>query len=225
MPGKNTIKTYVENSYYHIYNRGVNKNLIFLDDQDYSVFISYLKTYLMPKDKQQLIASLLDKSIGYQERDKILKILKLKNFTDEVFLIAYSLMPNHLHFLLKQKLINSMEKFMSSLGTRYTMYFNKKYHRVGPLCQSIFKAVLVESEEQLLYLSSYIHRNSISISNDLFTQPSSLPEYLGLRKTEWIHPEIILDHFSKTDLKLSYESFVKQTEDVSLIMNHLIDID
>lgn len=223
MPGKNTIKTYVENSYYHIYNRGVNKNLIFLDDQDYSVFLSYLKTYLMPKDEEQLRLSLLDKSIGYQERDKILKILKLKNFSDEIFLLAHSLMPNHFHFLLKQIFVDSMEKFMSSVGTRYTMYFNKKYHRIGPLCQSIFKAVLVESEEQVLYLSGYIHRNSLSISKDLFSQPSSLPEYLGLRKTEWIHPEIILNHFSKNNPKLSYESFVKQTEDISLIVNHLID--
>ncbi|PJE68766.1 hypothetical protein COU94_00405 [Candidatus Shapirobacteria bacterium CG10_big_fil_rev_8_21_14_0_10_38_8] len=223
MPRKNTIKTYLENGFYHVYNRGVNKNLIFLDGQDYSVFLSYLKTYLMPKDEKQLMLSLSDKSIGYRERDKILKILKLKNFSDEISLLSHSLMPNHFHFLLQQRLIDSMERFMSSIGTRYTMYFNKKYRRVGPLYQSIFKAVLVESEEQLLYLSGYIHRNGLLINKNLFSQPSSLPEYLGLRKTAWIHPKIILNHFSKTNPKLSYESFVKQTEDVSLITNHLID--
>lgn len=43
MPAKNSTKTYLESGYYHLYNRGVEKRLIFLDQQDYGVFLSYLK--------------------------------------------------------------------------------------------------------------------------------------------------------------------------------------
>lgn len=224
MPCKNVVKTYSENCYYHIYNRGVNKERIFRDAQDYSVFLSYLRIYLLPKDEINLKKSLLDKSIGYQEKDKILKLLRLNNFFGEIVLLAYCLMINHFHFLIKQKNISSIDYFMKSLCTRYTMYFNKKYHRVGPLYQSTYKAVIIESDEQLLYLSSYIHRNPFSEkSSDLFSQPSSLPEYLGQKKTEWTHPEEILGYFSKTNPKFSYETFVNQTEDLSLIINSIID--
>ena len=55
MPPKNTIKQYVEGAYYHIYNRGVEKRNIFLDKQDYSVFLRYLKEYLLPPDHLDLL--------------------------------------------------------------------------------------------------------------------------------------------------------------------------
>jgi len=70
MPGRNVIKTYLENGIYHIYNRGVNKNLIFQDEQDYAVFLSYLKQYLLPKNEDQLMKTLLNPSITYFEKEK-----------------------------------------------------------------------------------------------------------------------------------------------------------
>lgn len=231
MPGKNTLKIYVENSFYHLYNRGVEKRQIFQDEQDYAVFLSYLKTYLLPKNKKQLQASLSNPSISYKEREKILRLLRLNNFSDEITLFAYCLMSNHFHFLVKQKSKTAIDKFMRSFCTRYTMFFNKKYNRIGPLYQAVYKAVSVDSEEQLLYLTNYIHRNPLSkklvskeqLSRTLFSQPSSLPEYLGQRQTNWVHPEEILTYFSKTNPKLSYQSFVEQTEDFSLIQNAMID--
>jgi len=231
MPGRNVIKTYLENGIYHIYNRGVNKNLIFQDEQDYAVFLSYLKQYLLPKNEDQLMKTLLNPSITYFEKEKILRLLKLNNFSDEIKLLAYCIMPNHFHFLLQQKSRNGIDSFMNSLGTRYTQFNNKKYQRVGPLYQSVYKAISVETDEQLLHLSRYIHQNPLTSYTPkdremfaLFSQPSSLPEYLGQRKTEWIHSEVILAYFSKTNPKLSYESFVNQTEDLSIITKILIDL-
>lgn len=239
MPAKNSIKIYSENSYYHIYNRGVEKRLIFQDEQDYAVFLLYLSDYLMPKDKKLLSERLSDPMTSYKERDKILRQLKMNNFYEEIKMAAYSLMPNHFHFLVKQKGANSIDKFMNSLCIRYVMYFNRKYKRVGPLFQDVYKAVLVESESQLLYVSSYIHRNSsknfaktkLATKVDVFraylSQPSSYPEYLGQRQTPWIHPEEILSFFSKTNPKLSYQSFVQETDDLSMIepiSNILLDI-
>lgn len=159
MASRNSRKVYSENSYYHIYNRGVEKRLIFLDNQDYYIFLSYLKEYLLPKDEQKLSQQLSNPNTSYKEKSKILRLLRLNNFADEIMLLAYCLMPNHFHLLIKQKSHNSIDKFMNSLGVRYTMYFNRKYKRVGALCQDVYKAVLIENEPQLLYLSSYIHRN------------------------------------------------------------------
>ena len=218
MPAKNSIKNYVESGYYNIYNRGVEKRVIFLDEQDYGVFLSYLKEYLSPKDEQDLRERLSDASISSRDKDKILKSLRLNNFNEEIVLLAYCLMPNHFHFFVKQRSPGSIDKFMNSLGTRYTMYFNRKYSRVGSLYQGVYKAVFITTEAQFLHLSRYIHRQAIAQQN----QPCSYPEYLGLRKTPWVHHAEILSFFSKTIPSLSYQGFVEDEEvDSSALLRNL----
>lgn len=230
MPSKNSLKLYFNDSYYHIYNRGVEKRLIFQDQQDYGVFLSYLKEYLSPKDKEALSNRLSDPLISSKERDKVLKLLRLNNFFGEINLIFYCLMPNHFHFLIKQNNAVSIDKFMNSLGTRYTIYFNRKYTRVGSLYQDVYKAVMVESDPQLLYLTTYIHRNPLTLASQgdvweaITSQPSSYPEYLGQRKTNWIHPEEILSFFSKTDPKNSYQNFVEGTKDLASLIEPIQDL-
>ncbi|PIR80145.1 MAG: hypothetical protein COU25_01560 [Candidatus Levybacteria bacterium CG10_big_fil_rev_8_21_14_0_10_35_13] len=224
MPAKNSRKQYLENGYYHIYNRGVEKRKIFLDQQDYSVFLSYLKEYLLPKDEEALYKRLADPSISLMERDNIHKALRMNNFYEEITLLAYCLMPNHFHFFMKQKSAGSIDKFMNSLGTRYTMYFNKKYKRVGSLYQGVYKAVLVTGESQFIYLSKYIHKQAISLQGEaLQKSPCSYGEYLGHRKTGWVHPEEVLSFFSKSNPNLSYQSFVLEnpTEDEAITLNGL----
>lgn len=219
MPAKNTRKIYKANGYYHLYNRGVEKRNIFENEQDYGVFLSYLKTYLSPKNEKELDEKLSDPKLPWPEKDKILKLLRLNNFVDEIHLLAYCLMPNHFHFLVKQKSATGIDVFMNSLNTRYVMYFNKKYKRVGPLYQGTYKAVLVETDEQFLHLSAYIHRNPAKLVpqsktmqgvalQTLTKQPSSLPEYLGLRNSTWLKPDEILSFFSRTNKNFSYEKFV-----------------
>ncbi len=227
MPSKNSIKLYVENTYYHIYNRGVEKRLIFLDSQDYSVFLNYLKEYLLPKDEKNLRSVLSLDTTSYKEKAQALKLLRLNNFTEEITLLCYCLMPNHFHMLIKQKSSESIDKFMNSLATRYTMYFNQKYRRVGSLYQDVYKAVLVNTDEQFLHLTRYIHKQALALKGDAFRswegQPCSYPEYLGVRKTEWVHPEEVLNYFSKTNPSLSYEAFVKETDDYSAMQNLTLD--
>lgn len=226
MPSRNATKQYVEDGYYHIYNRGVEKRIIFQDDQDYGVFLSYLKDYLLPKDTKLLTEGLADPKTPPKEKDRILKLIRLNNFNEDITLLAYCLMPNHFHFLLKQKKPSSIDKFMNSLGTRYTMYFNRKNKRVGFLYQDVYKGVVVESDEQLLHLSRYIHKQALASQGvPLQSQPSSYLDYLGKRKTLWVKPEEILSLFSKTNPTLSYEAFVKQTEDFVHIQKLLIEED
>lgn len=230
MPAKNSIKLYIEYSYYHIYNRGVEKRKIFRDEQDYGVFLSYLKEYLLPKDEQELLHRLASPTISSIEKDTLLRALRMNNFSDTIKLIAYSLMPNHYHLLLYQKSINGIDIFMNSFSSRYTRYFNKKDKRVGTLYQDVYKAVRVETDEQLLHLTRYVHRNSLPLSPpglplqaQLLTQPSSYLDYLQKRQTPWVHPENILSYFSNKHSQLSYEAFVAQTEDLQIIQNMTID--
>lgn len=190
MPAKNSIKQYVENGYYHLYNRGVEKRNIFLDDQDYSVFLGYIKQYLEPHEGSDP-----------------------KSLMDDIDLIAFCLMPNHFHFLAKQKTIDGITKFMRAICTNYVMYFNKKYERVGTLFQGKYKGVLVDNDAYLLHLSRYIHLNPTKIGSDPKNSFSSYSYYLGRKQADWLKPDEIMSFFKnarRTSLKdyLSYESFV-----------------
>lgn len=230
MPSKNIIKQYLENSYYHIYNRGVEKRNIFNDAQDYKVFLSYIKDYLTPINKEQLRKELARGS--YKERDKIIKRMAMNNYTKEIDLLAYCLLPNHFHLLVKQHIERGINNFIRSLATRYVMYFNKRNKRVGGLFQSRYKAVFVNTDEQLLYLTHYIHINPSSLSPykgpSLLEYPySSLGSYLGKWSTDWLKPKEVLAYFSSTNSQNSYENFIfgQGMEDRSdeLITNLIIE--
>lgn len=205
VPGRNIVKIYDDNGYYHVYNRGVEKRNIFLDHQDYVVFLSYLKDYLCPDDDAPI---------------KIFPSRKLRNFSERIDLLSYCLMPNHFHLLIKQSSRMAMTSFMRSLLTRYSMYFNRKYDRVGSLFQGNYKAVMVTSEEQLVYLTHYIHRNpmggsdasGLDLEGLMKYRYSSLGNYLGKIKQYWVKPNRILELFSRTSKNLSYKSFVFDME-------------
>lgn len=223
MPSKNRLKIYVSDSYYHVYNRGVAKNKIFKGAQDYNVYIKYISEALSKPVFKKVEFSLRGQTFKAEPRP-------IKNFKNEIELIAYCLMPNHFHFLLKQIDKHSMQEFMRSINTRYSSYFNRKYNRVGPLFQGRYKAVLVKRDEYLLYLSKYIHQNSSELGTDLVKAYSSYSDYLHLRKTKWLTPDVVLKFFDK---KLSsvykksntYKSFVegKGSIDSQLPSEILID--
>ena len=230
MAAKNSIKDYIENGIYHLYNRGVNKSEIFLDNQDFSVFCSYLKDYLLPKNIINLNIILDSSESSPQEKDKALKLLKLNNFSEEINLLCYSLLPNHFHLLIKQSSPDAIDRFTNSFGIRYSTYFNHKYHRIGPLFQGRYKAVLVNSEEQLLYLSHYIHLNPfvwLKKSPGLWQEiswPFSLPEYYGARNTKWLKTDLILNYFHKGSPINSYESFINDHFDSTFLAKIALDM-
>lgn len=224
MPSPNRVKDYHKDSYYHIYNRGIEKRPIFLDQQDYSVFLSYLKEYLTLKDTDILNSILQNVRTLSAEKEQVKRKLKINNFTEEITLLAYCLMPNHFHLLIKQKNPHSMDKFMNSLGTRYSMYFNKKYKRVGSLYQGVYKAAILYTDEQLLNLTRYIHKQALSLpSLSGSDQPSSYNVYLGKQKSDWVHPKEILEFFSKMFPKLPYKNFVNAEEDIDLIYTYTLE--
>lgn len=212
MPGRNIIKNYDDNGFYHIYNRGVEKREIFLDDQDYHVFLSYLKLYLSPAD----------------DLEKVSPSKKLKNFFGEVELLCYCLMPNHYHMIIKQHLSTSIVGFIRCVSTKYAMYFNKKYKRSGHLFQGVYRAVTIDSEPQLIHLSRYIHRNpdpaGLNPAGLLLYPYSSLHNYLERIHQSWINHQEILSLFSKLSPN-PYLSFLFETTDLFDVAQLLIDYD
>lgn len=192
MPSKNVIKRYLDGGFYHVYNRGVEKRDIFMDEMDYKVFLRYLKFYLLPKEK-------VIEEIKIEK--EAIDLLRLNNFFKKIELVAFCLMANHFHLLLRQKEKSDMEFFMRSLGGKYVKYFNKKYERLGPLFQGIYKAVLIESEEQLLHISRYIHLNPKEVlgkTQMLIDYPwSSYPAYVKNWKVEWVAKDYLLSYFKQ----------------------------
>jgi putative transposase len=201
MASKNTIKIDVEDGYYHIYNRGVGKMVIFKDEEDFGVFLSYLKESLSPASSKD---DLMQK-IYIQDRVLYAPSRVPKNFYGKIKLLCYCLMPNHIHLIIKQLEKSAMKNFVHSILIRYSMYFNKKYNRVGPLFQGRYKAALIDTDIYLLYLSKYIHLNPRELNSNLVDAKSSYADYLGLKHTPWIDSKIILSFFNK---KL-YLEFVK----------------
>jgi len=232
MPSKNEDKIYIENSYYHLYNRGVEKRTIFQDEKDYATFLSYIKAYLLPKEEKTLRLKLADPKLPPREKDKVLRLLRLNNFNKQLTLVAYCLMTNHFHLLIYQTEASTIDSFMNSLITRYSMYFNKKYKRVGPLFQGTYKGLLVDTDEQLLHLSRYIHVQAIVNSQGETkqrSQPSSYPNYLGRISQEWVKPDRVLEFFSNTSNKskeyISYDEFIhgSNNESESILHDLLLD--
>lgn len=212
MPRKNTIRCDIEGGFYHIYNRGVDKRTIFQDQTDYSVFLRFIKEHLLPPDHQDLM--ILQ---GLNPRRHVI------NCFGQVELVAYCLMPNHFHLFIRQVKKGGVSEFMRAIATNYSMYFNHKYKREGPLFQGTYKAVLVDDDPYFLWITKYIHQNPQDIlarvkpSQKLEEYSfSSYPEYLGIRKTEWVKPNIVLEIFgnnSKSTKGGNYQKFVEAVEE------------
>jgi putative transposase len=181
---------------------------IFTDARDYAVFLSYLKEYLSPKDNKALLKQLDDSQTPAKDKLKLSRGLCRNNFSNEIRLMAYGLMPNHFHLFVKQTNQNAINRFMASICTRYSVYFNRSHNRVGRLFQGVYKAILLTDEAHYLHISRYIHKQVLKAQEEIPETTSSYPEYLGRRKTDWVHPEELLSFFSETIPQLSYERFV-----------------
>ena len=144
---------FVPGHYYHVYNRGVNRGLIFHEDSNY--------VYLL---------------------DLIGKVVN----NDNVSIIAYCLMPNHYHFLLRQNSEPLISSFMQRVFNAYSKAFNKRYSRSGTLFEGPFKSVHIDTDAYLIHLCRYIHRNPIDTEPPLVHRLedwpfSNYPEWIGLR--------------------------------------------
>lgn len=178
-------------AYFHAYNRGANKELIFLDEQDYSNFIYRAKILLglVPLPQRTTKGGLR------------LKVLPLK----AVEILSYCLMPNHFHFLVKQNEVNGLKMFLHRLCTSYSTYFNKKYERVGHIFQGIYKSKSVLEDSYLTQLTAYIHLNPPLPFDWKY---SSILAYLGKENNGLANPKMFMDMHNLTFK--NYKSFLEK---------------
>jgi putative transposase len=159
---------------YHIYNRGVEKRNIFLEDRDYLRFIHNLFEFndIEPASSSNVrfLMAQPSKIRASDIENQLLEVgpLKVSSKTVRqrkllVEILVFCLMPNHYHLLVRQVKDGGIVKFMQKLGTGYSVYFNQKNERVGPLFQGRFKAVLIKDEDHFEFIPYYIHLNPLDI--------------------------------------------------------------
>ncbi|MCL5667091.1 MAG: transposase [Patescibacteria group bacterium] len=210
-------KVFAPGGYYHVYNRGVAKTDIFLDDDDRKFFLFRLKEYLFPlkglfKGKRQNLpggAAIVAETHTPYKR----KMLPPDSFS----LLCYCLMPNHFHFLIRQEGVLEVRKLLAKVCTSYSKFFNQKYGRVGSLFQDAFKAISVENDPQLLWVSSYIHNNpkTANLVDNLTDYPwSSYLDYIGKRQGTLCDKEFILKMIGGAEKykRFAEDSFAKIKE-------------
>ncbi len=165
---------FTENAVYHVFNRGVDKRTVFVEDMDYLRFLHQL--YHL-NDEDAVV------NANYYFNPKTMTVESLpvkKSFKTRkrlVDILVFTLMPNHYHLMLRQRVENGITKFMQKLGTGYTMYFNKKNKRIGSLFQGTFKSVPITSNEHLIFLPHYIHTNPLSLNYGGLTSIDFLERY------------------------------------------------
>ncbi len=198
---------------YHVFNRGVNKAVVFRNAADYAVYIQYLKDYLQPK--LDSIREVCAKSLPSQIiTHKIAKLNRIKNYSEDIDLLAFCIMPNHIHLLIRQQKANDISSFLHSLHTRYAMYFNRKYKREGVLFEAKYKSKLVSSDKYLVYVSKYIHANPIGlctkIENYLW---SSMTYYYKEKHPLWLRTDLVAKKFVLSPYAKTYNSYLEFVRD------------
>lgn len=198
VPAKHTIREYAPDNYYHVFNRGVAKQRIFLDQADKRYFLQLFDRHLNQNTKQ------LNKN-G----------LPYKSFHPHLELMAYCLMSNHFHMLFYLgDDITGLSECMKSISTSYAMYFNLKYKRVGPVFQGVFKASRITSDKYLLHISRYIHLNPRHFQTYKF---SSYAAYLGEKPPPWLAPKRMLAHFDGVDYAAFTEDYIDHKKMLDII--------
>jgi REP element-mobilizing transposase RayT len=175
-----TEEMHIPGHYYHVYNRGVNRQRIFANDGNYRFLLRRAKSYL---------------------RDYDLSV------------IAYCLMPNHYHFLLRPGGDEALSRFIQRLFNSYSQAFNRQQGRSGTLFEGRAKSILVDEEGYILHLCRYIHLNPVK--SQLVEHPHEWPycNYL-----EWVEqrPGTLVD-------RAFVEAYLPTPADYELLVTADID--
>jgi putative transposase len=202
MPPRKTILAAGE--YYHVFNRGVERRLLFFERENYAHFLRTARRYLL----------------GQSDPDA--SSVRIADELRPVSIVAYCLMPNHFHFIIHLR-CEDFSARMSSFQKSYTQAINRARQRVGPLFQGRFRAEHVDREEYLTHLSRYIHLNPVAAG--LVRKPadweySSYREYAGLRDGSLPEPNPVLQIFES---RAAYRRFVEHgTSTVPSGIRHLL---
>jgi|SRR3989344_417453 len=211
--------------HYHVFNRAVNKQIIFHNTSDYYRFLFLILYFQSP-----LIFQQIGRSVKNFVRSRALDISYEKEIISKrtVELVAFCIMPNHFHLIVKELEEKGIAAYMQRVLTAYSKYYNTKYNKTGHVFQGPYQAVHIEDDRQLLYLSAYIHRNPRELINWLNKEDkyqwSSYQDHIG--ENRWgdlLLSNVILEQFKN---RKKYQEFVK-TSTAKLLeseLEHLTNI-
>ncbi len=198
--------------YYHVFNRGVNKHLIFHDTIDrvrFLFLILYFQSPITLFNIGRMVKSFVRHSVFNIKKETEQNIIESKF----IELTSFCLMPNHFHLIVKEVEENGTARYMQRVLNAYTKYYNAKYNKSGHLFQGPYKIVHVKSNEQLLYLSTYIHRNPRELKEWLHKENrypwSSYQDFLSKNRFEKLLVFNIISGQFKN--KKEYEKIVKES--------------
>lgn len=198
--------------YYHILNRGNNKQLIFKDDRDRIRFL-FLILYFQSSANFYHINRYVSCYLKNQTFNVPEKMINQIIETRYVEIVSFAFMPNHFHLIVREIEEGGISRFMQRTLNSHAKYSNTKYNSSGHLFQGPFKVIHIKDDNQLLYLSAYVHRNIREVKewkNKEHLYPfSSYQDFI--KENRWgelLKPEIILDQFPN---KEKYKLFVENS--------------
>src|SRR3989344_1782959 len=198
--------------YYHILARGVNKQRIFFDDRDFARFLFYVLFFQSPRRVFNIGNRVTD---FLKDGDFGISQLVMEEIIQEkqVELLAFTLMENHIHLILGEIEEGGISKIMQRTLDGFSRYSHLKYKRAGHIFEGPFKAVHIEDNKQLLYLSTYIHKNPKEIQREGLRwekyQWSSYQDFVG--ENRWgnlLSRDIILGQFNNPE---EYKQFTRES--------------
>lgn len=198
-----------ENQSYHVFNRSINSEDIFINKKEIIRFLSLINFYRFKTN-----ISFSEYSVLNVDRKKSLE--KSSNiYQSLVEIYSFSLMPNHYHFLIKQLIPNGISKFISNIQNGFAKYYNIKNKRYGSLFCAMFKAIVIKTDEQFFHVSRYIHLNPVIAGlvkiNELeHYYLTSFSSYMNNLSHPFLTKKIINDHFKNMS---NYKKFVNDHED------------
>jgi len=186
---------FLKGEYYHLYNRGVNRNPIFMDDRNYEFLLKRIRKYFR---------------------------------RDTLTMIAYCLMPNHYHFLVRQDGDILVSDTIQAIFNSYTKAINKLYLLSGTLFESRFKSIHISETSHLLHLCRYIHLNPVSGEKPLVKSVenwpySNLPDWIGISDNELVDRQFIKEKFGDSENYLQFLYDFDGKDDYSDNVKYFID--
>jgi putative transposase len=211
----------IQGEYYHTFNRGNNKQPIFNNEKD-QIRLLFLILYL----QSPLTFYNISRQTNYFVKHRVFNTSTKKIVENRyIELVAFTLMPNHFHLILHELKEGGISQYMQRVLNAYTKYFNTKYNISGHLFQGPFQTIRIKDDDQLLYLSAYIHRNIREIKDwtdkeHLFPW-SSYQDYIGINRwKELLKKDIISEQFPNSK---KYKSFVEKSgAKESLLINKIL---